>query len=121
MATRERRVTRRSDFERLTQKGRSWANRLLVLKALPNSLPLTRYGFSVSRAIGNAVSRNRVKRRLRELTRERRVRSGWDILIVARGPIAESKFEDIDRALAQLLRQSKLSEGEREEIVTKAD
>jgi ribonuclease P protein component len=121
VAGRSSRLTRRSEFQRLTQKGRSWGASLLVLKALPNSLPATRCGFSVSKAVGNAVSRNRVKRQLRECMRLFYLRPGWDILIIARPAVKGRKFADIRSTAVQLLERARLMETKVEDTGTGAD
>ena len=121
MVGKDRRLTKKAEFQRLTKKGSSWACSLLVMKALPNSLPASRFGFSVGKAVGNAVSRNRAKRQLRESIRRFHLRTGWDILVIARPAIAGSKFADIERAMAQLLERANLLEIVLEDIGAEAD
>ena len=65
-------------------EGRSWVNNRLVMKALPNGLNISRYGFSISRRVGKAVVRNQVKRRLREIMRNTPLKTGWDIVFIVR-------------------------------------
>jgi ribonuclease P protein component len=62
----EERLKKNSQFAEVYSNGRSWANGLLALRTLPNGLDINRYGFSVSKRLGNAVLRNRIKRRLRQ-------------------------------------------------------
>ena len=58
-------LTRPEQYSQVYNKGRSWGSEALVMKALPNQLAFSRYGFSVGRRVGGAVVRNKVKRRLR--------------------------------------------------------
>lgn len=89
----------------LRRTGRAWANSMLVLIARPNALEHSRFGFSVSRRIGSAVRRNRVRRLLREAARLRfgQLFLGWDLLVIARAPIAGADFWVVDEALADAL------------------
>jgi ribonuclease P protein component len=102
---REQRLVRSADFDRVRKMGRSWAQPLLVLAADRNDLDRARFGFVVSRRVGNAVVRNRVKRRLREAMRRHlpQVPPGWDVVIVARQASAEARFSDLEAAIVQAL------------------
>ena len=90
-APRRRRLSRSAEFERVYRQGRSKGNRFLVLYAFPreddaNDDAGPRLGLSVSRRVGGAVERNRVKRVLREAFWEEaeRLPSGSDYVVVAR-------------------------------------
>jgi ribonuclease P protein component len=80
----------------------------LVLCALANDLPYSRFGFAVSSRIGNAVVRNRIKRRLREIMRLRMatIRPGCDIILIARKPIRSAEYHQLETACARLLRRA---------------
>ena len=100
------RLRKTADFAAVWSEGRSKVDRLFVARVRPNGLGVTRFGFSVSKRIGNAVVRNRVKRRLREVTRATAVEAGFDIVIVARNGAADVEFGRIERSIRNLLRRS---------------
>ena len=81
----ELRLKKAREFSHIYRQGRSWANDLLVLKAMPNGTDgRNRYGFSVSKRTGNAVVRNTIKRRTREAVRNTPTVGGWDMIFIAR-------------------------------------
>src|SRR5689334_14889059 len=105
---RDARLRRNEDFQAVHRHGRSWANALLVLRALPNGRPRTRFGFSISKRVGKAVVRNHIKRRLREAARGLGVRDGWDIVLIARGPAAEATYTELRHAIRVLAARGRL-------------
>ena len=105
---RDTRLRKSSDFSAVWSEGRSRVDRLFVLKVRPNDLEVTRFGFSVSKRIGNAVARNRVKRRLRETARAASVEAGFDIMIIARKGADEADFARIERSIQKLLRRARV-------------
>jgi ribonuclease P protein component len=105
---REERLTRSSDFARVYDEGKSWANRLLVMRAVPSGREEHRVGFSVSKRVGNAVVRNRVKRILRESVGSRMWKAGWDVVFIARAGTAVSDFHEIEQAVDDLVERSNI-------------
>lgn len=112
------RLRSNKQFQQVRREGRSWTHPLLVLCALPNGLGYSRFGFSVSHWVGKAVVRNRAKRLLREATRLRQgdIEKGWDLVFIARHPIREADFKQVDQAVGQLLRRAGLLKVASEEM-----
>jgi ribonuclease P protein component len=105
-----KRLIKPEQFSLVYEKGVSLADRFLVLKALPNEFEYSRYGISVSKKVGNAVVRNRVKRVLREIIRLSPLKSGWDIIFIARGPAASGEYRQLNKSAVNLLSRAVLTE-----------
>ena len=105
----ERRLRLRddADFQRLRTHGRAWGNRLLTLQVLANTLPQNRYGFVISKRVGNAVTRNLIKRRLREifrqLDRSGQIAAGHDLVVIVRPAAASALFATLVESITLLL------------------
>ena len=108
MMRKEERLTKRKEFAAVYREGRSWANNLVVLRVLPNDRGSNRYGFAVGKRLGNAVVRNRVKRRLREGVRLTPIKDGWDMVFIARQAAVESDYHTLKRAMEELLSRAQL-------------
>ena len=112
------RLSRSAEFERVYRQGRSTANRHLVLYTFPNATTeRPRLGLSVSRKVGGAVERNRVKRLLREAfaQTEANLRAGQDVVVVARPGAGELAGREglagVTGSLEELIARAKLREG----------
>lgn len=110
-----RRLSRSAEFERVYRHGRSTGNRNLVLYTFPNaSASRARLGLSVSRKVGGAVARNRVKRLLREAFAqvEAELDPAQDIVVVARPEIGDvverAGLEGVRETLGELIDRARL-------------
>lgn len=108
------RLTRRGEFLRVAGRGRKAARPGLVLQALPQPGDALRLGFTATKKIGGAVTRNRAKRRLREAARLVLAESpppGWDLVLIARDATATRPFAQLLGDLRGALRQAGVTEG----------
>jgi ribonuclease P protein component len=103
-------LTNRAQYTLVYRQGKVWAGSLLVMKAMPNGSSLSRYGFAVTKKVGKAVQRNRVKRLLREIMRLQSLKPGWDIVFMARSVAVDADYHQLKRALTRLLAQAQLLE-----------
>jgi len=117
----EQYLTRKAQFGLVYDEGSSWPSKAVVMKALPNGLGLSRYGFTVSRRVGKAVVRNRVRRLLREILRQTQLQPGWDMVFIARPPAARANYESLGRSVRGLLFRAGLLVGEHEGVCSGAD
>ena len=103
-------LNRSTDFKRVRRFGKSYAHPLIVLVKHPNDTGISRFGIVAGRPIGNAVKRNLSKRHIREIVRTEmpKISPGWDIILLARKPLAEARFEDIKSAMNNLLVRAEL-------------
>lgn len=101
------RIRSRQDFQKIYQRGKSKANRELVCYTLKNSLPYNRFGFSLSKKFGKAHLRNLYKRRLSEVIRLNlnHFKPGYDIVFIARKPLAACDFAACERSLKDVAKK----------------
>ncbi|MBN1994565.1 MAG: ribonuclease P protein component [Anaerolineae bacterium] len=107
---RQQRLRRNSDFQQVRQNGKFYASPFMVLAFLRNDLDYSRFGFVVSKRLGKAVQRNKIKRRMREAVRLRltRIKSGFDLVFIARQPISQAGYAEIEQTLEYLLKKAGL-------------
>ncbi len=98
------RLTRRAEFLAAAQRGRKQARGPLLVQVLPQPGPL-RVGFTATKKLGNAVTRNRAKRRMRAVARLEfgTTRQGFDIVMIARDGITTLPFTELQQSFREAL------------------
>ncbi|MGD0964476.1 MAG: ribonuclease P protein component [Candidatus Acidiferrales bacterium] len=99
------RLVRRSDYDAVYRAGRRKSSREFTIFLRPNGLGVSRFGWSIKKALGTAVRRNRIRRRLREIVRLHRqeIIPGWDIVVHPRSSAATASFSALAGELLRLI------------------
>lgn len=108
-------VRKNSEFQYIYKNGTSYANRLLVMYVVKSGEEGNRIGISVSKKVGNSIVRHHITRLIREIFRinNHRLKTGLNIIVVARVAAKNSDYRDLEGAyvhlcgLHHILRESK--------------
>ena len=105
-----------SDFSRVYNRGKSKGSRYAVILYRRNGLKYTRTAFVASKKVGNSVNRNRSRRLMRAAYKavEQNVKSGYDIIFVARATIIGSKEPEVEKQLKKTLESAGILKGSNE-------
>ncbi|MDR2976127.1 MAG: ribonuclease P protein component [Streptococcaceae bacterium] len=110
------RIKKSSDFDALFKAKKSFANRAFILYQKESNLPHYRVGLSVSKKLGNAVTRNRIKRLIRAALKDfSSCLVAADFIIIARKGVEDYDFAAVKKNLSHLLRKSNIIRNEHEE------
>ena len=99
------RLVRKADFDAVYRHGKRRSNSHFTVFLKANDLPQSRFGFSIRKALGGAVVRNRVRRRMREIVRCHRleIAAGWDIVIHPKSNVAKAEFPALTAEFLRLM------------------
>ena len=99
------------EFRRLYNKGKSAVSPYFAVYCRKNHRPMSRLGITTGVKLGNAVKRNRVRRRIRELyrTNEQNILSGYDIVVVARTRAIFARYSDLEQSFRKLMKKLDLT------------
>lgn len=102
------RLLRRAEYDRVYREGQRRSSRQFVVFYRATGAAASRLGISVKRALCNAVTRNRMRRRIREIVRLHRqeIPTGWDIVVHPRSTVARAEFAALGTELVSLLQQA---------------
>ena len=104
------RVKREKDFKAIFKEGTSFANRKFVVYQLENQKNHFRVGLSVSKKLGNAVTRNQIKRRIRHilLNAKENLVDHVDFVVIARKGVETLDYAEMEKNLLHVLKLSKI-------------
>lgn len=107
-------LKKNSDFHRLYSRGKSEVTPYMVIYCRKNRLEVNRVGYTVSTKLGHAVVRNRARRRLREVYRLNadKLKTGYDLVVVARARCVHGEFKKMERAFIDACDKLGLVRGE---------
>ena len=110
----QRRLRRPEEFRHVLSSGMRARDGLVAVAAARNNLPdqPARFGFTVSRRVGGAVVRNRVRRRLQEILRNAPVQHGWDLVVTAFPRSADSDSAALRKSITALSSRLRIAEGQ---------
>ena len=118
------RVKREKDFKAIFKDGTSFANRKFVVYQLENQQNHFRVGLSVSKKLGNAVTRNQIKRRIRHILQSVKgsLVEHVDFVVIARKGVETLEYAEMEKNLLHVLKLSKIyQEGNGREKETTVD
>jgi ribonuclease P protein component len=100
------RLVRKADFEAVYRRGARLKSPQFVVFYCANGGPSSRFGISLKKALGGAVVRNRIRRRIREILRRNslEIASGWDLVMHPRRSVASANFAALQAELVGLLK-----------------
>ncbi len=106
------RLVRRVEYDAVYREGWRRSSREFAVFLRPNGLEWSRFGWSIKKALGGAVKRNRMRRRIREIIRVHRqeIAPGWDIVIHPRSTVVTANFSALIEDLLKLLPRAPSSE-----------
>ena len=115
-------IKKDSDFRRVYQRGKSLADRNLVIYTMKNKSDKSRIGISISKKVGKAHVRNRIRRCIKEaygLNIDERVQAGYDMVFIARISAADKDYREIERSLKYICKKANIIKKDGKKQVSK--
>ena len=98
------------EFKKVYSGGKNFWNRNLILYIRKNKLEESRFGVTITKKIGNAVVRNKIKRRIREIYRLNmyRIKDGYDLIFIPKKNVVDISYKELESALIHILKLSNM-------------
>ena len=103
-------IKKNYEFRSIYSKGKSLADKNLVLHNCEKRLDFSRFGISISSKVGKAVTRNKIKRQIKEILLNNidRISDEYDIIFVVRVKCNQADFSEIERSVLKLLKKASI-------------
>lgn len=101
-----KRLKSSEDYKRVQATGKRRRGKFIRLSIAANEGDEARYGLVVSKQVGNAVTRNQIKRRLREIMHDLTLSPGWDVVVIASRDTTGANFIELKQEVTRLLGDS---------------
>lgn len=103
------RIRKNMEFKKVYKIGKNYWNRNLVLYVSKNNLDNTRIGFTLTKKIGNAVTRNKVRRKMKEICRLNfnNIKEGYDLIFIAKKSTVNLSYDELEKSIIHILKISK--------------
>ncbi|MCH7970332.1 MAG: ribonuclease P protein component [Chloroflexi bacterium] len=101
----KQRIRRPAEFRRVFTRGKQTSGTYVNIAVLQNELAFSRAGFSVSKQVGNAVTRNLIKRRMRHALADMNIADGWDVVVTAKPQVSGVSYAILDESMRKSLRR----------------
>ncbi|KUG02571.1 ribonuclease p protein component [hydrocarbon metagenome] len=110
MLKKEYRINKKKEYNNIYKKGKKIPGRYMVVFIIAGDKACSRYGFVASKKVGNAVHRNRAKRRLRTIVYRNMsdIKDSVDVVIVARPAINEASLDEVNNEYIRVMRKAGL-------------
>ena len=105
-------VKKNEDFKRVITKGKYKKGELFNIYIERNEENIYHFGISVSKKVGNAVTRNKIKRRLKSIIDKKNYQNGFNCIIIVKGAINNCTYNDIENKLLNALEELNIIKGE---------
>lgn len=104
------RLRKNMEFKRVYNGGKSYWNRNLILYVRKNDLKNSRIGITITKKIGNAVVRNRIRRRMKEIIRLKlgNIKNGYDLILIPKKNVQDISYKDLESAMIHIMSISKI-------------
>lgn len=110
MLDRKYRINQEKDYNYIYKNAKRISGRYIIVFITRNNLQYNRFGIVTSKKVGNAVKRNRAKRRIRELSKKHMesINKGYDLVFVSRVSINEADFDQIEKDFLSAMRKARI-------------